>query len=96
MFYLVQVDTSNYVESNEWELMEHPAKKNVHYSACCHEPYPDLTFTITIKRVAVFYSYILVLPCLLLSFITLVIFWVPPESPAKMMLGMFQRICTAV
>jgi len=37
--------------------------------------------------VAAFYTYILVVPCLLLSFITLVIFWLPPESPAKMILG---------
>lgn len=85
--FIWQVDISNYIESNEWELVDHPAKKNVRYYSCCIEPFPDLTFTITIKRVAVFYSYILVLPCLLLSFITLVIFWLPPESPAKMMLG---------
>jgi len=47
----------------------------------------DLTFTIKVKRIAAFYNYILILPCVLLSFLTLVIFWLPPESPAKMMLG---------
>lgn len=81
------VDVSDYVESNEWALLESPAKKNVKYYSCCSEPYPDLTFTIRVKRIAVFYNYILVLPCVLLSFLTLVIFWLPPESPAKMMLG---------
>ena len=49
--------------------------------------YPDLTFSVKLKRIAVFYNYILVLPCVLLSFLTLVIFWLPPESPAKILLG---------
>jgi len=50
-------------------------------------PYPDLTFWIYLQRVPMFHKYILVLPCVLLSFLTLVIFWLPPESPAKVMLG---------
>ena len=81
------VDTNDYVVSNEWELVGHPAKKNVVYYPGLREPYMDLTFDFRLKRVAVFYSYILVLPCVLLSFLTLVIFWLPPESPAKIMLG---------
>ena len=85
--YIRQVDIGDYMESNEWEIIEHPAKKNTRYKSCCREPHPYLTFFIKIKRVAVFYNYILVFPCLLLSFITLVIFWLPPESPAKMILG---------
>jgi len=40
-----------------------------------------------VKRIAVFYSFILVLPCVLLSLLTLVSFWLPPESPAKVLLG---------
>jgi len=81
------VDVSDYVKSNEWALVDNLAVKNIKYYSCCVEPYPDLTFTIRLTRIAVFYNYILVLPCVLLSFLTLVIFWLPPESPAKMMLG---------
>ena len=40
------------------------------------------------KRRGGFYNYILVLPCVLLSCLTTVLFWLPPESPAKMVLGM--------
>lgn len=40
------------------------------------------------KRKGGFYNYILVLPCVLLSALTTVLFWLPPESPAKMLLGM--------
>ena len=67
--------------------MEFPAAKNVFTYPCCVEPYPDLTYTIRVKRIATFYSFILVLPCVLLSLLTLVSFWLPPESPAKVLLG---------
>jgi len=92
------VDTNDYVESNEWALVEHPATKTLTYYSCCKEPYPDLTFSVKLKRIAIFYNYILVLPCVLLSFLTLVIFWLPPESPAKILLGKFvvKLYCHAV
>ena len=81
------VDVAEYMKSNEWELVEWPAVKNTKHYAGLDEPYPDLTFYLKMKRVAAFYNYILILPCVLLSFLTLVIFWLPPESPAKVMLG---------
>ena len=84
---LSSIDTTDYIESNEWGLVAHPAVKNTKYYPCCKEPYPDLTFILKLKRIAAFYNYILILPCVLLSSLTLVIFWLPPESPAKMMLG---------
>jgi Neurotransmitter-gated ion-channel ligand binding domain len=52
------------------------------------------------KRNVVHYSGLsapyLVLPCVLLSFLTLVIFWLPPESPAKVMLGESSTLRAAV
>ena len=82
-----QVDINDYVDSNEWMLLEHPAIKNIQFYPCCKEPFPDLTFTLRVKRIAAFYSFILILPCVLLSLLTLVSFWLPPESPAKVLLG---------
>ncbi|KAG5443677.1 Neuronal acetylcholine receptor subunit alpha-4 [Clonorchis sinensis] len=79
---------NDYTESNEWEIIARPAMRNVKYYPCCVEPYPDLTYFLFLRRNAAFFSYILVLPCVLLSSLTLVIFWLPPESPAKMVLGM--------
>jgi len=75
------------MESNEWKLLEHSAKRHELYYPCCEEPFVDLTYTIRVKRIPLFYSFILVLPCVLLSLLTLVSFWLPPESPAKVLLG---------
>uniref|UniRef100_A0A1I8JI59 Neur_chan_LBD domain-containing protein n=1 Tax=Macrostomum lignano TaxID=282301 RepID=A0A1I8JI59_9PLAT len=50
--------------------------------------YRILEFCIRMMRNPSFYVAILVVPCILLSMLTLVIFWLPPESPAKILLGM--------
>lgn len=88
---MLQIDTSSYVESNEWELLGCPAAKNVKTYPCCVEPFPDLTFTIIVKRIPIFYMIILIIPCILLSLLTLVSFWLPPETPAKILLGELTR-----
>ncbi|CAH8470277.1 unnamed protein product [Dicrocoelium dendriticum] len=50
--------------------------------------YPVLRYLVRLSRNPSFYVFMLVIPCVLLSSLTLVVFWLPPESPAKMMLGM--------
>ncbi|XP_046582842.1 neuronal acetylcholine receptor subunit alpha-10-like isoform X2 [Haliotis rubra] len=82
------MDLTDYIPSNEWFIIQNEAVRNVKHYACCTEPYPDLTFKLRIRRKVAFYTFILILPCALLSLLTLVIFWVPPESPAKLILGM--------
>ncbi|KAK6169108.1 hypothetical protein SNE40_020223 [Patella caerulea] len=83
-----KMDLLEYIINNEWDITENKAIRNEKFYTCCPEPYPDLTFSIRIKRRVAFYTFILIMPCALLSLLTLVIFWVPPESPAKLILGM--------
>ncbi|XP_076458367.1 neuronal acetylcholine receptor subunit alpha-10-like isoform X1 [Babylonia areolata] len=82
------MDVSDFTPNNEWTIVSNEGIKNVQYYSCCPEPYPDITFTLTIRRRVAFYTFILILPCALLSLLTMVIFWVPPESPAKLQIGM--------
>ena len=80
--------TDDFVKGNEWDLVSNRGERNVKIYECCKDtPYLDLKFYITLRRKTAFYSFILLTPCTLLSLLTLVIFWVPPESPAKLMLG---------
>ncbi|XP_052059416.1 neuronal acetylcholine receptor subunit alpha-7-like [Mytilus californianus] len=86
---LTMFSLSDYIAATEWDIIENVAKKSEKFYDCCpNTPYPDLKFYLRIKRKVAFYSFILILPCSLLSLLTLVIFWVPPESPAKLVLGM--------
>ena len=78
----------DYIPGNEWDLIDNYGIRNVEFYECCKDtPFLDLKFYVKLKRRTAFYSFILILPCALLSCLTLVIFWVPPESPAKLMLG---------
>lgn len=87
---LTEFSLSDYIKATEWDITKNMAKKSEKFYDCCLDtPYPDLTFHLRIKRKVAFYSFILILPCLLLSLLTLVIFWVPPESPAKLVLGTY-------
>ncbi|CAG5129706.1 unnamed protein product, partial [Candidula unifasciata] len=81
-------DMLHYTPSNEWDIVESRATRIVKTYDCCPEHYVTIDFTLVIRRKAAFYSYILILPCVLLSSLTVVLFWLPPESPAKMQLGM--------
>lgn len=84
------IDLTEYVESNAWRVIDVPAVRTVEHYTCCPEPYVDLQFFLIFQRRATLYNYILILPCILLTSITLVLFWIPAESPAKMQLG--QRV----
>ena len=80
--------TDDYIPGNEWNLEETRGERNTKIYECCpNTPYIDLKFYIRMKRRTAFYSFILLLPCALLSLLVLIIFWVPPESPAKLQLG---------
>jgi hypothetical protein len=64
-----------------------PAKRNSLYYDCCPEPYVDITFTIHIKRRTLYYGFNLIIPCIILSSMTLLGFSLPPDSGEKLQLG---------
>jgi len=76
-----QIDMTSYIVSNEWKVLPREAENTI-----TNESYSLLTYRMTIQRKGGLYGYILILPCLLLSAATMVVFWIPPESPAKMIL----------
>ena len=81
-----------FVPNKAWTVLDTPGVRNVLSYACCLETYIDLTYTVVFRRTATFYTYILILPCVLLTSLTLVLFWIPPESPTKMALGELNSI----
>ncbi|XP_015683474.1 neuronal acetylcholine receptor subunit alpha-9, partial [Protobothrops mucrosquamatus] len=80
-------DLSDLIEDVEWEIHGMPAVKNVITYGCCSEPYPDVTFTLVLKRKSSFYIFNLLLPCLLISFLAPLGFYLPADSGEKVSLG---------
>uniref|UniRef100_A0A3P9IGV6 Cholinergic receptor, nicotinic, alpha 10a n=1 Tax=Oryzias latipes TaxID=8090 RepID=A0A3P9IGV6_ORYLA len=84
---LDSADLSDFVPNVEWEVLGMPAKKNVILYGCCSDPYPDITFTLNLKRRASFYIFNLLIPCMMISFLAPLGFYLPADSGEKVSLG---------
>ncbi|XP_035537816.1 cholinergic receptor, nicotinic, alpha 11 [Morone saxatilis] len=82
-------DVSGYMPNGEWDLIGVPGTRNEAFYDCCKEPYPDVTFVVTIRRRTLYYALNLLIPCVLLSSMTLLIFVLPADSGEKISLGQY-------
>lgn len=60
-------DVSNYQANGEFDLVSFSSIKNIEFYSCCPEPYPDITYTIKLRRRPLFYVFNLILPCILIN-----------------------------
>ncbi|KAL7672130.1 hypothetical protein ACOME3_007024 [Neoechinorhynchus agilis] len=84
------VDMTDYTTSNEWTIKDVPAKRSfvTVNEDNRNQTYVMVTYTVIIQRAGGLFKYILLLPCLLLSIGSTVLFWIPPENPSKLILAM--------
>ena len=61
--------------------------RNVKFYTCCDEPYLDITFNITMRRKTLFYTVNLIIPCMGISFLTVLVFYLPSDSGEKVSLA---------
>lgn len=80
------MDIKDFYKSVEWDVLDVPAQKNEKYYTCCSEPYPDITFNITIRRKTLFHTVNLIIPCVAISFLTVLVFYLPSDSGEKIAL----------
>ena len=82
------IDLQNYYMSVEWDVMQVPAQRHkVFYYSCCKESrYIDISFNITMRRKTVFYTVNLIIPCVGISCLTILVFYLPSESGEKITL----------
>lgn len=89
-------DLSEYSESVEWELLGVPgAFHSVEYK-CCPNPYDDVTYSVQIKRRALYYAMYLIIPCALIAVLTLLVFLLPPDCNERMTVGMMRTLCEVI
>ncbi|XP_049887117.1 acetylcholine receptor subunit alpha-like [Pectinophora gossypiella] len=81
------VDLSEFYTSVEWDILEVPAVRNEKFYTCCDEPYLDITFNITMRRKTLFYTVNLIIPCMGISFLTVLVFYLPSDSGEKVSLS---------
>ncbi|KAK2889661.1 hypothetical protein Q8A67_015036 [Cirrhinus molitorella] len=76
-------DRMDYWESGEWVISSAVATYNLKKYECCSEVYADITYSFIIRRLPLFYTINLIVPCLLISCLTVLVFYLPSDCGEK-------------
>ena len=85
------MDPSSYVNNSEWELVSFTMTKATSPSggqSAGQGPHPHLTYVLHLKRNTFFYLFNIIVPCVMLSTLNILTFWLPPVSGEKITLGL--------
>lgn len=83
-----EIDLNDYEPSKEWTIDRNELRSEKTYRRFENKNYTVLTYYLAVTRNPRFYIYLLIYPCILLAILTMVVFWLPPENPSKIILGM--------
>ncbi|XP_072014874.1 neuronal acetylcholine receptor subunit alpha-9-like [Amphiura filiformis] len=92
----LDASTNRYIVNGVWDMVEHRAKRIVEYYLCCPEPYPEVHYNMVFKRHPAFYIFYMILPCLLLSILSLLVFYLPPDCGEKLTLSITNLLALVV
>ncbi|XP_059160025.1 acetylcholine receptor subunit alpha-like isoform X2 [Physella acuta] len=80
------IDLRDFYPSVEWDILEVDAVKNIRMYPCCSERYPDITFSVRMRRKTLFHTVNLIIPCVAISCLTVLVFYLPSDSGEKITL----------
>ncbi|XP_036399340.1 neuronal acetylcholine receptor subunit alpha-3 [Megalops cyprinoides] len=80
------INLKDFWESGEWMIIDAPGYKHDIKYNCCEEIYPDITYSLYIRRLPLFYTINMIIPCLLISFLTVLVFYLPSDCGEKVTL----------
>ncbi|XP_072023060.1 neuronal acetylcholine receptor subunit alpha-10-like [Amphiura filiformis] len=80
----LDANTSRFLSNGVWAMVAVRTKQVVTKYLCCPEPYPEVRYNLVFKHHAAFYIYYMILPCLALSILSLVVFYLPPDCGEKL------------
>ncbi|XP_071971423.1 neuronal acetylcholine receptor subunit alpha-6 isoform X1 [Engystomops pustulosus] len=81
-----KVDMKDFWENSEWEIVDASGYKHDIKYNCCEEIYTDITYSFYIRRLPMFYTINLIMPCLFISFLTVLVFYLPSDCGEKVTL----------
>lgn len=69
------------MESGEWVMKDYRGWKHWVYYACCQDtPYLDITYHFLLLRLPLYFIVNVIIPCILFSFLTGLVFYLPTDS----------------
>nr|XP_039251729.1 neuronal acetylcholine receptor subunit beta-4-like isoform X1 [Styela clava] len=73
----------DFTPSGEWDILDTPGSKSEHIHG---EPHEEITYSLIIKRKPLFYTVNLIIPCILITFLAILVFYTPSDCGEKMTL----------
>ena len=79
---------NNISSPGEWNITSIEVERRVLTYNCCVETFPTLFFRFNLRRKTIYYGYNVIAPCVMLSFLTVTLFYLPCDSNEKITLGL--------
>ncbi|XP_030612217.1 acetylcholine receptor subunit delta-like [Archocentrus centrarchus] len=93
----VVIDPASWTENGEWEVVHRPAKRNAYkHIPMESNKHQDITFYLIIKRKPLFYIVNIIIPCMLISFLACLVYYLPADSGEKMTLSISVLLAQSV
>ena len=94
---MTKIGLDTYISHGEWTIIRTEVTSiNMIYRYYMSESFPEVYFTIFIRRKHTFYFMYILLPCLMLSGVLLMIFLLPADSGEKVSLGVSILVAISV
>uniref|UniRef100_A0A6Q2Z8G3 Cholinergic receptor, nicotinic, delta (muscle) n=1 Tax=Esox lucius TaxID=8010 RepID=A0A6Q2Z8G3_ESOLU len=91
------IDPEGFTENGEWEIIHKPARRNTYKSIPMESnKHQDITFYLIIKRKPLFYIVNIIIPCVLISFMASLVYYLPADSGEKMTLSISVLLAQSV
>ncbi|XP_066926665.1 neuronal acetylcholine receptor subunit alpha-6-like [Clytia hemisphaerica] len=82
-----KADTSFYLASAEFDLISAKAKRFVKRYECCPEPYPNIIYTVHVRRQPGFFLFNVIIPSMVITFFAILTFSSPPNVGERISLA---------
>ncbi|KAG7487360.1 hypothetical protein MATL_G00022420 [Megalops atlanticus] len=93
----IVIDPEEFTENGEWEIIHKPARRNTYKSIPKESnKHQDITFYLIIKRKPLFYIVNIIIPCVLISFLASLVYYLPADSGEKMTLSISVLLAQSV
>lgn len=79
-------DLTAFYLSVEWDILKVPAEHIMEWDQDTKDQFPYVTFHMVIRRKTLFYTVNLIAPCVAISFLTVLVFYLPSKSGEKITL----------
>ncbi|ROL42689.1 Acetylcholine receptor subunit delta [Anabarilius grahami] len=93
----IVIDPEGFTENGEWEIFHKPARRNIYKNIPMESnKHQDITFYLIIKRKPLFYIVNIIIPCVLISFLASLVYYLPADSGEKMTLSISVLLAQSV